>query len=82
MTVSLGAADVTYGCMSHAAFYREKAAECARQAQQSPDPERRAEYEEMQRAWLRIAEQAESPVEERWSFYEDLKNRRFKTAAT
>jgi hypothetical protein len=44
---------------SKADEYRARAAECARRAQHTQDPEIRASYEEMARSWHRLAEYVE-----------------------
>ena len=38
---------------------RRKAAACWRAAQQTRDPQRRREFEELAQAWLRLADRAE-----------------------
>jgi hypothetical protein len=47
------------GVQSKAEEYLARAAECARRAQLTGDPEIRASYEEMARSWLRLAEYVE-----------------------
>jgi len=44
---------------SKAEEYRTRAAECARRAMLTQDPEIRASYEEMARSWLRLADYSE-----------------------
>jgi len=48
---------------SKAEEYRARAAECARRARLTEDPEIRAPYEEMARSWLRLADYSEEQTQ-------------------
>jgi hypothetical protein len=51
------------GVQSKAEEYRARAAECARRARLTEDPEIRAPYEEMARSWLRLADYSEEQTQ-------------------
>jgi hypothetical protein len=46
--------------MSEAGWYWRKAGECARQASETSDPRRRAEYETQNKLWRQIASRIEA----------------------
>jgi hypothetical protein len=56
-------------------FFREKAAECRRNALSAPYPEGRKSFEDEEKNWMAIAERVEATAAADLDRFSDLKNK-------